>query len=524
MPWLTVTTFLPLIGVVVLLVWPRIDDRRTRIVALATTVLTFAFSLGILASFDRSQSGFQLVDRAGWISQIHLQYLVGVDGISLWLVLMTTFLFPIAVSAARRETRDVRSLMIAFLALETTLLGVFLSLDLLLFFLFFEAMLFPMYLIIGGWGGERRAGAAIKFFLYTMFGSAFIFIAILFLYFQSGSITGTSTFDLRVLQHLSLPVDTARWLFLAFLVGFAVKVPLVPLHTWLPDAYTESPTSGLVLLAGVLPKVGAYGLIRFNLALFPEASHYFHTLVAALAITGIIYGAVVALIQTDVKRLVAYSSISHLGFAVLGVFVFTQTALSGSVLEMVNHGLTTAALFLLVQMVADRTLTRDVREMGGMGSVAPRLAGVFLIVALASIGLPGLNHFVGEWLVILGSFAFNHLFAALAATGIVLSAIYLLWAYQRMMQGPLRAPIAGGAIDGNEDGDLPPPTRIRPDLRRFELALLVPLIAMMVFIGVYPKPFLDRINPSTCTAVAKAAPPPLTFAGTSDRSNCGALP
>ena len=504
MPWLTVTIFLPLAGVVALLAWPGLDDRRARLVGLVTTIVTFGFSLGILASFDRSNPGFQLVDHAVWVKSANLQYIVGVDGISLWLVLLTTFLFPIALLAAHREVRDVRRLMVAFLFLESTLLGVFLSLDLLLFFLFFEAMLFPMYLIIGGWGGERRASAAIKFFLYTMFGSAFLFVGILFLYFQAGSITGTPTFDLRVLQHLALPIATGRWLFLAFLVAFAVKVPLVPLHTWLPDAYTESPTSGLVLLAGVLPKVGAFALIRFNLALFPEASRYFHTLVAALAITGIIYGAVVALIQTDVKRLVAYSSISHLGFAVLGVFVFTQTALSGSVLELVNHGLTTAALFLLVQMVADRTRTRDLREMGGMSAVTPRLAGVFLLVALASVGLPGLNHFVGEWLVILGTFAFNNVFAALAATGVVLSAIYLLWAYQRMMHGPLRAPIAGGAHAEDEGRGLPPPTRIRPDLRRFELALLVPLIALMVVIGVYPKPFLDRINPATARATTQA--------------------
>src|SRR5438309_4617019 len=279
---LTALIFVPLGGVIVLLAWRRAEDLQVRTVALVTTLLTFAISLAVVATFDRSVPGFQHVQNASWVSSLNLRYIVGVDVMSLWLVVMTAFLFPIALLAAHREVRDVRRLMVAFLFLESTLLGVFLSLDLLLFFLFFEAMLFPMYLIIGGWGGERRASAAIKFFLYTMFGSAFLFVGVLFLYFRAGSITGTPTFDLRTLEHLALPIVTARWLFLAFLVAFAVKVPLVPLHTWLPDAYTESPTSGLVLLAGVLPKVGAYGLIRFNLALFPEASRYFHTLVAAL--------------------------------------------------------------------------------------------------------------------------------------------------------------------------------------------------------------------------------------------------
>ena len=502
---LTATIFAPIGGALVLLAWPRITPFRARAVALVTTLVTFAISLAVLGTFDRSAPGFQHVQDASWVGSIGLRYIVGVDGISLWLVLMTTFLFPIAVLASRREVRGARNLMIAFLALETALLGVFLSIDLLLFFLFFEAMLFPMYMIIGGWGGERRASAAIKFFLFTMAGSAFLFVGVLYLYFLAGSQLGHTTFDLRVLQGLSLPLVTGRWLFVAFLAAFAVKVPLVPLHTWLPDAYTESPTSGLVLLAGILPKVGAYGLIRFNLALFPEASRYLHTLVVVLALIGIVYGAAVAIIQTDVKRLVAYSSISHLGFAVLGAFVFTQTALSGSVLEMVNHGLSTAALFLLVGMIAERTRTRDLREMGGMQTVTPRLAGVFLLVALASVGLPGLNHFVGEFLVIVGAFAFNHVFAAFAAVGVVLSVIYLLWAYQRMMHGPVPAGLQERMVPAMGAARVSP---LRPDLRRWEIGLLVPLVAMMIFIGVYPRPVLDRINPATARAVAVHAPAP----------------
>ena len=322
----------------------------------------------------------------------------------------------------------------AFLVLETGMIGTFAALDLLLFFLFFEAILFPMYLIIGGWGGERRIYAAVKFFLYTMAGSAVLLVAILFLHFRSGAGGANPTFDLAVLTSVAhhLPVATARWLFLAFFVAFAVKVPVFPLHTWLPDAHTEAPTAGSVILAGVLLKVGAYGLIRFNLALFPEASRHFAGAVSVLAVIEIIYGAIVAIMQTDIKRLVAYSSVSHLGFVVLGIFSFTNQAMAGAVLQMVNHGLSTGALFLLVGMVYERTHTRKLDEMGGLAAVTPWLTGAFLFAVLASVGLPGLNNFVGEFLVILGSFAANKVFGSLAAVAGVLAAIYLLWSYQRM--------------------------------------------------------------------------------------------
>ncbi|MBI2237422.1 MAG: NADH-quinone oxidoreductase subunit M, partial [Actinobacteria bacterium] len=323
MRWLSYTVFLPLVGIPFLLAWPRMRDDVARAIALVVSVATFVVSLGILGAFDGSQSGFQLVESATWARSLNLRYVLGVDGISLFMVLLTTFLMPLAILASWKIERSVRAYMAAMLFLETAMLGTFLALDLLLFFLFFEGMLFPMYLIIGGWGGERRVYAAVKFFLFTMAGSAFLFVAILFLYFQAGSITGQATFDVRDLQGLGLSVDASRWLFLAFFVAFAVKVPLFPLHTWLPDAHGEAPTAGSVILAGILLKVGAYGLLRFNLSLFPEASRHFAGFIQVLALIGIVYGAIVALIQTDVKRLVAYSSVSHLGFVVLGTFAFT---------------------------------------------------------------------------------------------------------------------------------------------------------------------------------------------------------
>src|SRR6266545_3859214 len=313
-PWLTVTIFVPAAGAILLLLLPRGRDDLYRWAALVVTVVGFVFALGTLGAYDRSVTGFQLVERATWAgAPLNLQYLVGVDGISLFLVVLTAFLMPLAVLASWKVDRSVRYLMVAMLVLETAMLGTFLALDLLLFFLFFEALLFPMYLIIGGWGYERRVYAAVKFFLYTMAGSAFLLVAILFLYFRSSSLPGGSTFDFTKLQSLDVATTTARWLFLGFFVAFAVKVPLFPLHTWLPDAHTEAPTAGSVILAAVLLKIGAYGLVRFNLTLFPEASSYFKTFVSVLAVIGIIYGAAVALIQRDVKRLVAYSSVSHLG-------------------------------------------------------------------------------------------------------------------------------------------------------------------------------------------------------------------
>jgi NADH-quinone oxidoreductase subunit M len=457
----------------------RGPDELWRWWALAVSIVTFGLSLGVLAHFRSDANGFQLVEEASWVGPLNLRYLLGVDGVSVFMLLLTAFLMPLSILASWKMERQVIYFMAALLALETAMLGAFVALDLLLFFVFFEALLFPMYLVIGIWGSGRRVYAAIKFFLFTMGGSALLLVAILFLYFRSGTISGTSTLDLRELQGLALAPATARWLFLAFFVAFAVKVPLFPLHTWLPDAHTEAPTAGSVLLAGVLLKVGAYGLIRFNLTLFPGASADLRGLVSILAVIGIVYGAVVALIQTDIKRLVAYSSVSHLGFVVLGIFAGTVQGMTGGVIQMLNHGLSTGALFLLVGMLYDRTHTRDLGRLGGLASRTPVLAGFFLLVALSSLGLPGLNGFVGEFLILLGTFTTNAAFAVIGSLGVVLAAIYLLWAYQRAMHGELRV--------GLED---------TPDVSPREYAILVPIVAAIVAIGVFPKPFLDRIEPS----------------------------
>jgi NADH-quinone oxidoreductase subunit M len=489
---LTVTIFLPLVGIAAIgIAGRRVPDDAVRWIALLTAIATFIESLVVLGRFDGSVAGFQMVQSATWVKSLGLQYLVGVDGISLWMVLLSTFLFPIAILASWKIEKDVRLYMCAMLALETAVLGSFLALDLLLFFLFFEAILVPMYLLIGGWGGERRVYAAVKFFLYTMAGSAFLLAATLFLYVQSSHVLGQGTFDLRQLTVVASTLSTgaARWLFLAFFVAFAVKVPLFPLHTWLPDAHTEAPTAGSVLLAGVLLKVGTYGLIRFNLALFPEPAKYFAVFVSILAVIGIIYGAVCALIQTDIKRLVAYSSVSHLGFVVLGIFAFTQQALTGGVLQMVNHGLATGALFLLVGMVYERTHTRDLAKMGGLAGVMPWLTGAFLFAVFASVGLPGLNSFIGEFLVIVGTFAVSHWFGSLAAVAVILSAIYLLWSYQRMAYGPV-----------HEEH------RHLPDVSLREVAVLAPVLTLLLVFGVYPKLLTDRIDPSAKAAIAHVRP------------------
>jgi len=482
-PWLTVTVFLPLAGAIVLFAAGLLGGRGRRDAiwrwgSLLVSVGAFAASIGMFAAFETGRPGFQLVERATWVGILNFRYTVGVDGISLFLVLLTTFLMPLAILASWKVDRQIPAYMTSMLVLQTAMLGAFVALDLLLFFVFFEGLLFPMYLIIGAWGGERRVYAAVKFFLFTMAGSALLLVAILFLYFRAAAQLGFGTFDLVELGGVDLPTVTARWLFLAFFLGFAVKVPLFPLHTWLPDAHVEAPTAGSVILAGILLKIGAYGLVRFNLALFPEASVYFRTFVMVLAVIGIVYGAAVALIQVDVKRLVAYSSVSHLGFVVLGTFAGTVQGMSGGVIQMINHGLSTGALFLLVGMLYERTHTRDLGRLGGLAGQTPVLAGFFLVVALSSLALPGLNGFVGEFLILAGTFVTNAGFAVVAAVGVILSAIYLLWAYQRMMHGPV-----------------PEEHTVHRDLSIREYVILVPVVVAIVWIGLFPKPFLDRIEP-----------------------------
>jgi NADH-quinone oxidoreductase subunit M len=485
---LTLTTFIPLIGFAMVLVGGRgLKDDAARWLALGVSVVTFVVSLVALGRFDPDDPGFQLLERASWVRSIGLTYAVGVDGVSIWLVLLTTLLFPVSILASWTIVTDVRRFMAAMLALETAVIGTFVALDLLLFFLFFEALLVPMYLLIGGWGGPRRVYAAVKFFLFTMGGSAFLLLGILYLYARGGA----ESFAYGALAEVAagVPVTTARWLFLAFLVGFAVKVPLVPLHTWLPDAHTEAPTAGSVLLAGVLLKIGAYGLIRFNLVFFPEASRYFSRFVAVLAVIGIVYGAVNALVQSDVKRLVAYSSVSHLGFVVLGLFAFTQQSVTGGVLQMVNHGLATGALFLLVGMVYERTHTRDLDAMGGLAAGMPWLMGAFLFTAFASAGLPGLSGFVGEFLVIVGTFAVHQWLGAIAATGVVLAAIYLLWSYQRIAFGPVREEF-----------------RLLPDVSLRETVVLAPVLALLLVFGVAPGLLTDRIDPAARAVIERVDP------------------
>jgi NADH-quinone oxidoreductase subunit M len=483
-PFLDVVIFLPLAGALVVALVPGSNVTALRIAALGVTLLTFVASLGILARFEPGVAGFQMQTSAAWIREWGISYITGVDGISLWMIMLTTFLMPLSVLASWTVTARAKPYFVFLLALETGLLGVFAALDLFLFYLFWEASLVPMYFLIGMWGYGRRIHAAMKFFLFTLAGSLLMLVGIVFLYFAA---RGEPTFSYEALLGTPLDIGAQRLLFLAFFASFAVKVPLVPLHTWLPDAHTEAPTAGSVLLAAVLLKLGAYGLIRFAIPLFPDAARDFVPLVMTLSIVGILYGALVAIVQRDLKRLVAYSSVAHLGFVVLGLFVGTIQGMSGGILQMVNHGLSTGALFMLVGALYERRHTRLIADFGGLASSVPILAGVFLFVALSSLGLPGLNGFVGEFLVLLGTFLAYRWWVVPAALGIVLAAVYLLWAYQRVFHGEA----------GTEEN------RIADDLRWREIAMLAPLLALILFIGVYPKPFLDRIEPSAERVVAQ---------------------
>jgi NADH-quinone oxidoreductase subunit M len=477
--WLTWVVLMPLVGVILLLV-PRLSDRAARLIALIWTLVVFGFSVAMFAHFKVGVPGYQMVEDHSWMSSIGLRFTVGIDGLSLFMVMLTTFCLPLAVLASWKVETKVRLYMISMLIIETAVIGTFLALNLLMFFFFFELLLFPMYLVIGLWGSKNRVYAAVKFFLFTMFGSAFLLTGILVMYFQSAHYLGHGTFQITQLQNLPISTTAGRWLFLAFFVGFAVKVPLFPVHTWLPDAHTEAPTAGSVILAALLLKTGSYGLIRFNLGFFPSASEHFASVVSVIALIGIIYGAAVAIMQTDLKRLVAYSSVSHMGLIVLGTFAFTTQAMSGSILQMLNHGLSTGLLFIGVGMLYERTHTRQIDEMGGIGKKTPWLAGVFLVAVLSSIGLPGLNNFVGEFLVVFGTFSVHKLYGVIAATAVILSAIYLLWSYQRTWQ------------EGEKERWLH-----LPDISLREALVVAPMIAVMLWIGVFPKPFLSRINPTS---------------------------
>ncbi len=485
-PYLTLLIALPAAGALALFLLPG-RDQLLRMVALGTSLVTAVVAAALLVDFEVGDAGYQFLESKSWISSLGIRYTLGVDGISLFMVALTALLFPISLLASMKIERRVRAYHGLMLLLEAGLMGIFLSVDLFLFFVFWELVLVPMYFIVGTWGYDRRIYAALKFFLYTAAGSALLLVGILTLAFLHAAAPGQDlTFDLRTLMAWEgLSPNTARWLFLAFFASFAVKVPLFPLHTWLPDAHTEAPTAGSVLLAGVLLKLGAFGFLRFSLTLFPQAAVDFVPLLLTLATVGIIYGAVVAAMQRDLKKLVAYSSVAHLGFVVLGIFALTIPGLQGGLFTMVSHGLTTGALFLLVGILYDRRHTRNIDDFGGVWKSAPRLGGVFLAVTFASIGLPGLSGFVGEFLALIGTFVIHRPYAVVSAVGVILAAVYLLWAFQRVFTGE---PTGENA-------------KIR-DLDRRELATVVPLLALSLVLGVYPQPLLERVEPSVKALIA----------------------
>jgi NADH-quinone oxidoreductase subunit M len=479
---LTVIAFLPLLGVPALLLLRADDHTWIRRIALVVSLAEFAISLFLLRGFDSVNPAYQFEEYYDWIARANIHYHLGADGISLFLVLLTTFLTPLAILCSWQAIQEnVKGFFIALLVIETAMIGVFVSLDLLLFFFFWELTLIPMYFLIGIWGHGRRIYAAVKFILYTMFGSILMLVAILWLYNLAG------TFDLPDIQAklqtgmVLLPAHTELWLFGAFFLAFAIKVPLFPLHTWLPDAHAEAPTAGSVILAGVMLKLGTYGMLRFCLPLFPDAAHRMAPLIGVLAIIGIVYGAMVATVQTDLKRLVAYTSVSHLGFVVLGIFAFSTISIQGAIFQMLSHGISTGALFLGVGMLYDRRHTFEIKEYGGLVNPMPVLMSFFLFIALSSLALPPLNGFIGEFLILIGTFQHHHVWAVWAASGAVLSAIYLLWAYQR---------VGFGEVTVEKNSNL-------PDASGRERLILATMAVAIIFMGVASPLFTRRMRSST---------------------------
>jgi len=482
---LTVVTFFPLLGAIVLLFVPKENKDAIRWIAVVTSLITFLLSLIMLAQFNPSFNGMQLVVRVPWIrvgSQWSMDYFLGVDGASILMVLLTTFLTPIAIFSSWTAIEDrVKEYMILFLLLEVGMLGVFVALDLFLFYIFWEFSLVPMYLLVGIWGGSNRMYAAIKFFLYTMAGSILMLLAILWLGINVGTFSYTDMVG-------KVPAASQGLLFLAFAAAFAIKVPVWPLHSWLPDAHVEAPTAGSVILAGVLLKLGTYGFLRFNLGLFPQAAREYAPLIGVLAVIGIVYGALVSYPQKDVKKLVAYSSVSHLGFVMLGLFALNAQGIQGAILQMINHGLSTGALFLLVGMIYERRHTRLLAEFGGLWKVMPLYGTLTLIVTLSSMGLPGLNGFVGEFTILLGAWGAgmaggsygNYWYAALSSLGVILAAVYMLWMFQKMFLGKVENPVNEGL----------------KDLNWREVTVLIPILIMIFWIGLYPATFFNLMNTS----------------------------
>ncbi len=485
---LNIVTFMPLMGAVILMMIPRTEERLIKSWSFLVTTVTFLASIPLFYYFDGNIAAMQFQTNASWIPLLGAHYHVGVDGISILLYSLTAFIMPLAILSSYSAITDrVKEYMLAMLVLETAMLGVFISLDLLLFYLFWEAMLIPMYLLIGVWGGPRRIYAAVKFVIYTMVGSVLMLVAILYLYFMYHNYTGKFTFDLLEIMTLNIPFGVQFWLFLAFALAFAIKVPMFPFHTWLPDAHVEAPTAGSVILAGILLKMGTYGFLRFNLPLFPHASVYFAPYFFVLAVIGILYGAWVAMVQDDVKKLVAYSSVSHLGFIVLGMFALTVPSLQGGLIQMINHGVSSGALFLAVGMIYERRHTRQIDQFGGVAKVMPVFAVFFSIICLSSLGLPGTNGFVGEFLILVGSFKTVPVFTIIGTVGIIFAAAYLLWMYRRTMFGPLTRAENKKLID----------------LNGREIAILIPIVVMIFWIGVYPSTFLNKTEKTAIALIEK---------------------
>ncbi len=489
---LSILVFLPLAGALFILVFVRGSQKEAvRWVTFLTMLVGFVVSLKLFLGYDaRATETMQFTETVAWIPEYGITYRIGIDGVSLLLFMLTTFLGPLVILSSWRSIEDrVKAFHVSMLLLQTAMLGAFVSLNLFLFYIFWEAMLIPMYFIIGIWGGPRRVYAAVKFFLYTLMGSLLMLVAILYLYFQHVSQFGFYSFDLYDLYRVHLAIGVEKWIFLAFALSFAIKVPMFPFHTWLPDAHVEAPTAGSVILAGVLLKMGTYGFFRFSMPLFPHATAIFFPLVGVLAVIGIIYGALVAMVQPDMKKLVAYSSVSHLGFVMLGLFALDTQGVEGSVIQMVNHGLSTGALFIIVGMIYDRRHTRLIADFGGLARVMPVFATFFMIVTLSSIGFPGLNGFVGEFLILLGAFKKNVVMAVFAASGVILAAVYMLWMLKRALFGPL---------DKEENKCL-------KDLTAREIAVLVPIVVLIVWIGVYPQTFLRKMDRSVEVFLARTA-------------------
>ncbi len=486
---LTVVTFLPLLGALVVLAVP--DGKLGRSIAFWCSIVVFLISLLLLGAFDASSTAaFQLESNVPWVESLGIGYHIGIDGVSLLLILLTTFLMPIVIASAKDTvTFRQKEFAVAALVLETAMLGALIALDMVLFYVFWELMLVPMFLIVGIWGSENRIYAAVKFFVYTMVGSLLMLIAIIYLYWLTGEQTGTRTFDYVTMLTLRIAPEVQVWLFIAFALAFAVKVPMFPLHTWLPDAHVQAPAPGSIILAGVMLKMGTYGFFRFAFPLFPQATFELRWVIVALAVIGIVYGSLMSMAQRDMKKLIAYLSVAHLGFVMLGLAAFTTAGVTGAVYQMLNHGISTGALFLMVGMIYARQHTRLIADYGGIAKVIPAFAAVWLIVTLSSIGLPGTNGFVGEFLILTGTFVSKmpgaQWWATFAATGVILGAVYMLWMYQRVYQGD---------ITREENRHI-------KDLNLREWLMLAPLVLAIFVMGLFPTPFLDIARPSVARFV-----------------------